>query len=97
MVLDGTFPPTCDDDDVLNPGADRLLHGILNQGLIDQWEHLFGGGFGGWKEAGSEASGWDDGLGDLRQCHNNRILRAVPRKVKLSAEVSIRPFSLYFP
>src|SRR5207244_7922449 len=63
VVFNGPFPPARDDDDVLDAGTDRFLDRILDQGLVDQRQHLFGRGLRGWQEASSEAGGRNDGLG----------------------------------
>ncbi len=42
-----------------------LFDAILDEGLVDEAEHLFGRGFGGGKEASAEASGREHGFADL--------------------------------
>ena len=43
-----------DDDDVLNSGGDRLFHAVLNDGLVDQRQHLLGDDLGGRQKTRAE-------------------------------------------
>jgi hypothetical protein len=57
MIFDGRFAASGDDDDVLNAGMHRLFDAILNQGLVHDGQHFFGGGFGSRQKASAQASG----------------------------------------
>src|SRR5207253_5755483 len=96
VVFDGPFPSARDDDDVFNAGTDRFLDSILDQWFVDQRQHLFGRGFRGGQEPGSEASGGNDGLRDFPRRHIERILRSDPLNVKRTGESRQAAFSLYF-
>jgi hypothetical protein len=52
MVFDGGLAPAGDHNDVGDPGVDDLFDGVLDDGLVDQRQHLFGLGLGGGEEAG---------------------------------------------
>ena len=62
MVLDRAFAPPGDDDNVFDSGGDRFFHGILNQWLVDERQHLFGRGFRRGKEASAKACGGNHGF-----------------------------------
>jgi hypothetical protein len=42
VILDRALAAAGDDDDVLDPRRDRLFHAVLDDGLVDQRQHLFG-------------------------------------------------------
>ena len=60
MIFDGGFAAAGDDDDVLNARVERLLHAVLDNGLVHDGQHLFGLGLGGGKEAGAKPGGWEN-------------------------------------
>jgi len=62
VVLDRPFPPACDDDQVLYPRVDRLLHHILYHRAVDEREHLLGHRLGRREEPGPKARRRDAGL-----------------------------------
>jgi hypothetical protein len=41
VILDGVLAAPSDEDDVVDPGRDRLLDAVLNDRLVDQRQHLF--------------------------------------------------------
>ena len=57
MVFNGRFAPSGDDNDVLDPGVQRLLNPILNQWFIDNRKHFFGLGFRRWQKPSAQSSG----------------------------------------
>jgi len=65
VILDRLLAPSRDDQDVGEPGADRLLDDELDRRRVDQRQHLLGHGLGGRQEPGAEAGGGDDGLAHL--------------------------------
>jgi hypothetical protein len=75
VVLDGLLAPAGDDQDVLDPGPDRLLDHVLDRWLVDQREHLLGQGLGRREETGPQPGRWDDGLSYL---HDSSPDLAVP-------------------
>lgn len=42
VILDRPLPPACYEEDLLDPGGDRLFHDIVDEGLIDEGKHLLG-------------------------------------------------------
>ena len=68
VVFDGPFPAAGDDDDVFNSGCDGFFDDILDQGFVDQGEHLFRRCFRGREKAGTKACSRDNGF-------SNRIRR----------------------
>ena len=69
MVLDCAFASPRDDNNVLDSGGDRFFHGILNQRLVDERQHLFGGGFGRGEEASTEACSRNHGFANVVARH----------------------------
>jgi hypothetical protein len=78
MVLDGILAFAGDDDDLLDSGGNALFGDVLNLGLVDDGEHLFGLRFGGRKETRAEARGREDGFADAR-FRGRRRLRCIWR------------------
>jgi hypothetical protein len=70
MLLDRAAPAGDDDDDLLDPRGDRLFHRVLDDGPVDQGDHLLGDGLGRGQEASSEAGRRQDGLSDA---HGDRV------------------------
>jgi len=48
MVLNGALVATRDKDQRINASRNGFLSRILDQRLVDDWQQLFGHGFGGW-------------------------------------------------
>jgi hypothetical protein len=65
VVLDRTFPPPGDNDNVFDSGGDRFFHGILNEWFVDERQHFFGRRFRRGKEARAEASGGNHSFTDI--------------------------------
>ncbi len=61
VILDRVLPAAGDDHDPLDPGVPRLLDDVLDQGPVDERQHLLGLGLGGRQEPGSQAGGGEDG------------------------------------
>ena len=56
VVLDDALVAPGDEDEVLDAGGAGLVHHVLDQGAVDDGEHLLGHRLGGGKKAGAEAS-----------------------------------------
>ena len=65
VVFHGGLAAAGDDDDLGAAGGDGLFDAVLDQGLVDEAEHLFGRGLGGGEEAGAHACGGEDGFADF--------------------------------
>ncbi len=65
VVFDGLLAASGDDDDLVAAGGHGLFDAVLNDGLVDQREHLFGLGFGGGQKAGAQAGGGENGFADF--------------------------------
>jgi hypothetical protein len=68
VILQRALAASGDEQDVLQSGLDRLLHHVLDGGLVDDGEHLLGRGLGRRQEAGAEAGSGDHGL-----AHDGRV------------------------
>lgn len=62
IVCDRTFTATRDEDHHVAASLHRLVDCILNERAIDDRQHLFGNGFGGWEKAGAKSSNGEDGF-----------------------------------
>src|SRR4029078_3362564 len=62
VILDRVLSASGAQDDVVDPGCDRLLDAVLNDRFVDQRQHFLGLRFGGGQETGSESSGGKGGL-----------------------------------
>ncbi|MNT68636.1 hypothetical protein D3C72_2068860 [compost metagenome] len=69
MVFDRALAAAGDEDHVADAGLIGFFHGVLDQRLVHDGEHLLGGRLGGGQEAGAQASyrkncfaytGWSD-------------------------------------
>ncbi len=54
VIFDGALAAAGDDDDVLDAGELGFLHAVLDQGLVDERQHLLGHGFGRRKKTSPE-------------------------------------------
>ena len=68
MVLDRVFAAARDDHDPLDPGVARLLDDVLDEGPVDQGQHLLGLGLGGRQEARTQARGGENGDANSWTC-----------------------------
>ena len=50
VVFHGAFAATGDDDDVFDAGGNSLFDAVLNDGLVDEGQHLLGDDLGGGQE-----------------------------------------------
>jgi len=64
-VFDGALGGAGDHDDLFEAGGDGFFDDVLDDGAINEREHLLGDGLGGREEAGAVAGGEDNGLADL--------------------------------
>ena len=65
MVFDGGFAAASDDDDVLDTGVQCFFHAVLDDGLVNQRQHLFWLSFRGGEKTGAQPGGWKHGLAHL--------------------------------
>ena len=69
VVFHGGFAAAGDDDDLVAAGGYGLFDAVLDEGLVDEAEHLFGHGLGGGEEAGAQACGGEDCFADFLGSH----------------------------
>src|SRR4029079_5376212 len=67
MILDRALVAAGDKYHMGNAGSDRLVHSVLNEGLVHDREHLFGGRLGRRQKAGAQARDGEYGFGDSSQ------------------------------
>ena len=67
VVLDRPLLAAGDDDDLLDAGSDGLLDRVLDDGLVDERQHLLGLRLGGGQEAGPPPGGREDGFADAHR------------------------------
>ncbi len=60
MILDRALPAAGHDNHLFDPGSDRFLHHVLNQGLVDEREHLLRRRLGGRQKPGPMACRGND-------------------------------------
>ena len=65
VVLDGGLAAVGDDQDLLDPGGDRLFYDVLQDGLIHQRQHLLRDALGIGQQAGAESRRGDDRFPDF--------------------------------
>ena len=66
VVLDRPLLAGRDDDDLLDPGGDRLLDRVLDDRLVDEREHLLRLRLRGRQEAGAPSGGGEDGFANAQ-------------------------------
>ena len=69
VVFHGGLAAAGDDDDLGATSGYCLLDAVLDEGLVNEGEHLLGGGFGSREEAGAHTSGGEDGFADFLGSH----------------------------
>ena len=69
MVFDGGFAAAGDHNNVGDAGMDGFFDAVLDDGLVDEGQHLFGLGLGGGEETGPETGGWENGFANFRGWH----------------------------
>ena len=62
VILDGALVAAGDEDDLVEPRGHRLLHHVLDGGLVDERQHLLRLGLGGGQEARPEPGRGEHGL-----------------------------------
>ena len=67
VVLDGVLPTHCDENDVVDARSHRLFDPVLDDGFVDERQHLFGLRFGGGQKPGPEAGRRENSL--AHRCH----------------------------
>jgi hypothetical protein len=85
VILDDARAGADDDDDLLDPGGDRLLDRVLDDRPVDERQDLLRDGFRRGQEPGPVAGGRQDRLADAR-CD-----RSVPPKVGSQRRGSVLP------
>ena len=75
MVFDGGFAGSGDDNNVLNSGMQRLFHTLLNEGFVDQRQHLLGLRLGGRQETGTQTRRREYGFADFGVHYIYSLLR----------------------
>jgi hypothetical protein len=66
MVLNDMFIAPCDEDEVLNSSFAGFIDHVLNQGPVNDRQHLFGHCLSRWQKARAEA-------GDRKNCFTYRF------------------------
>jgi hypothetical protein len=69
VVFHGGLAAAGDDDDLGAAGGDGLFDSVLDEGLVDEAEHLLGHGLGGREKACAQACGGEDGFADFLGGH----------------------------
>ena len=64
VIFDRVLAAAGHEDDVGDPGGDRLLDAVLNDRLVDERQHFLRLRLGRGQEAGAETGGGKDGLAD---------------------------------
>ncbi len=62
VIFDGLLAASRDDDDLVAAGRHRLFDAVLNDGLVDERQHLFRLCFRGGQKASAQAGGWENGF-----------------------------------
>ena len=65
VVFDGGLAAAGHDDDVLNARVHRLLHPVLDDGLVHDRQHLLGLRLGGGKESRAQPRGGENGFANF--------------------------------
>src|SRR6266496_2765153 len=65
VALDSGLGGVGNHDDLVKPGCKRFFYDVVDDGMIDQREHLLGDGLGGREKPCAVARGEDDGLADV--------------------------------
>ncbi len=75
MVLDGALRRAGDEDELVGARRQGLLGRVLDEGLVDDRQHLLGARLRRRQEAGAAAGDWKYGRPDA--CHSGSLLIAV--------------------
>ena len=57
VIFDGALAAAGHDDDLVAAGRQRLFHAVLDDRLVDEWQHLFGLSLGGGQKARAQSGG----------------------------------------
>src|SRR5215210_357538 len=87
VILDRPLLAARDEDDLLDPGSDRLLDGVLNDRLVNERQHLLGECLRRREEAGAPARDWKEGFSDAHR--TSEIGRAGRRKYTRSLRATL--------
>src|SRR5699024_7001738 len=96
MVLERSLVAPGDHEDIAEAGIDGLFDDVLDRRLVDDGEHLLGGGLGRRKESGSQTGDGDHGLanGTLHYITHEVILTNLPPADRLR---SVDPRTSAYP
>ena len=72
MILQRALAAAGDEDDLLDPGRQRLFDRILDQRLVDDGQHLLGHRLGGGQKPCAQPRDGEDGLADGTDRHRTR-------------------------
>ena len=75
VVFHGAFAAAGDDDDVLDAGGNGLFDAVLDDGLVDQRQHLLGNDLGGRQKARAQAACGEDRFANLLCSSHLRSLK----------------------
>ena len=67
MILDNAFVASGDEYEMFDAGLAGLVDNVLDQWPVDDGQHLFRHGLGGWQEPGAEPGDGENSLAD--RCH----------------------------
>lgn len=56
VILQRPLATSSDNGDLIETCLQGFLHSVLNQRLVDHWQHFLGHSLGSWKESGAVAS-----------------------------------------
>ena len=73
MILDDRLIAPGDEDEVLDPGLARLVHGVLDQRAVYDRQHFLGHRLGGGQETGTKAGHGEHGGADASRQNRLRI------------------------
>ena len=89
VVFHGAFAAAGDDDDVLDARCDRLFDAVLDDGLVDQRQHLFGDDLGGGQKTRAQAAGGENNFANFCVSLRSVKLFALLSKRMLTADLFI--------
>ncbi len=75
MILERALAAPGDEDDLFDPGLQRLFDRILDQRLVDDGQHLLGHRLGRGQKPRAQASDGKNSLSDRLDGHKNSLLR----------------------
>ena len=90
VILDRVLAAAGDQQDVVDARGQRLLHAVLDDGLVHQRQHLFGLRLGGRQKPGAKSCGRKNGFSNTRQRGLHAMRRNLVIRNPQSQCVSIR-------